>query len=179
MAALATLESDGERESTEEIAEMDTSFEEAPVDDVTDEEVVDLGLKTRKRFRQGLGISKPPKKKPRLLVPIVQPSVPTSSRAPPKQLRKRTKLPSNSSGTTLAGPSSEPASPPPSPATGSTVQPPAASLKPVPRKCKKRIGLCNHEIVFGNHYDRKEWNIYANGVRLAKSVTPIDPEYLL
>ena len=176
MSALATLESDEETDTVEEVAEMNVSFEEAAVEDVVEDEVVDIGLKTRKRKHQGLGISKPPKKKPRLPVPIVQPSVPTSSSsAPRKQVRKK---PASASCTTLAGPSSDPAPPPTSASTGSTDQPPAVSVKPVPRKCKKKLGVCNHEIVFGNHYDRKEWNIYANSVRLAKSVTPIDPDYL-
>jgi hypothetical protein len=181
MSALATLESDGEPDPPEEMVEMDVSFEElaeAAVEDVAEEEVVDLGLKTRKRKHQGLGTSKPPKKKPRLPVPILQPSVPTSSRAQPKQLRKRNKLPASTSDTTLAGPSSDPAPPSPSASTGSSAQPPDAPVKPVPRKCKKKLGACNHEIVFGNHYDRKEWNLYAHSVRLAKSTTTIDPDYL-
>ena len=147
---------------------MNVSFEEAAVEDVVEEEVVDIGLKTRKRKHQGLGISKPPKKKPRLPVPLVQPSVPTSSSsAPRKQVRKKT---ASASCTTLAGPSSDPAPPPTSAPTGSTVQPPAVSVKPVPRKCKKKLGVCNHEIVFENHYNHKERNIYVNSVRLAKSV---------
>jgi hypothetical protein len=95
MSALATLESDEETDTVEEVAEMNESFEDAAVEDVVEDEVVDLGLKTRKRKHQGLGISKPPKKKPRLPVPIVQPSVPTSSSsAPRKQVRKKNQLPS-------------------------------------------------------------------------------------
>jgi hypothetical protein len=35
-----------------------------------EEEVIDLGVKSRKRKHPGLGASKPPKKKPRLPVPI-------------------------------------------------------------------------------------------------------------
>ena len=55
---------------------------------------------------------------------------------------------------------------------------PSAYSKPVPRKCKKKLGSCSHQIVLGVHYDKKEWNSYAECVRLAKSATPIDPDYV-
>ena len=44
--------------------------------------------------------------------------------------------------------------------------------------CKKKVGTCRHEIVFAEHYDRKEWNVYADYVRAQKSSVEIDPEYL-
>jgi hypothetical protein len=64
------------------------------------------------------------------------------------------------------------------PTPPSSLPPPAAPHKPIPRKCKKRIGTCSHEVVFGQHYDQKESTIYAENVRSAKSVTVIDPDYV-
>ena len=53
-----------------------------------EEAVIDLGVKTRKRKHQGLGVSKPPKKKPRLPVPITS-QVPTSIGVLSKPSRKK------------------------------------------------------------------------------------------
>ena len=50
--------------------------------------------------------------------------------------------------------------------------------KPKSVNCKKKVGSCRHEIVFAEHYDRKEWNVYADYVRVQKSSVEIDPEYL-
>ena len=51
--------------------------------------------------------------------------------------------------------------------------------KPQALKCKKKVGTCNHEVVFGEHYDRKAWNIYADYVRAQKSSVEIDPNYVV
>ena len=182
MSTLAALESDGDMDLTEEefaeeeVADKEVAEEAVAVEEVANEEVIDLGVRTRKRKQPGLGVSKPPKKRPRLPVPTVQPSLlsaPSSSSAPPKS-KSRSHLPASVLSTTLACSSSAPTPAPPSTSTPPT----ATSVKPVPKKCKKKIGSCNHEIVFENHYDRKEWNNYANSVRLAKSLTQIDPEYM-
>ena len=50
--------------------------------------------------------------------------------------------------------------------------------KPQALKCKKKSGTCKHEIVFGEHYDCKAWNAYADHVRSKKSSVVIDPDYL-
>ena len=48
------------------------------------------------------------------------------------------------------------------------------------RKCSNvcKIGTCSHEVVFGQHYDHREWKVYAEKVRSSKSVTVIDPDYV-
>ena len=142
--------------------------DEEPVSEevsLQEDEVIDLGVKTRKRKHQGLGSSKPPKKKPRLPVPITT-QVPTSN-VVTKPSRKR----KPATGSTTSGTSSTSAG-----ATSAAAA--AVSDKPVPRRCKKRLGSCNHEIVFDDHYDRIEWNLYADKVRSAKSCTAIDPDYM-
>ena len=74
----------------------------------------------RKRVDNGLGASKPPKKKARLPVEI-----PSDNR----------------------------------------------SLKE--RVCKKKKGSCSHKIVFGKHYDVKEWEVFEKQVRIAKPITEV------
>lgn len=76
----------------------------------------------------------------------------------------------------LASPSTHPASPPSSSGAPTPALLTTAPVKPVPKKCKKKKDTCSHEIAFGNHYDRKEWDTFA--VRLAKSLTVIDPDYV-
>ena len=44
--------------------------------------------------------------------------------------------------------------------------------------CKKKTGTCKHEVVFGKHYDRKAWNMYAAHVHKQKSSVHIDPNYI-
>lgn len=51
--------------------------------------------------------------------------------------------------------------------------------KPIATKCKKKIGTCSHEIVFGEHFNKVAWTKYADYVRKKKSVTIIDPDYVL
>ena len=50
--------------------------------------------------------------------------------------------------------------------------------KPHPIVCKKRIGSCSHEIIFGDHYNKAAWLKYADYVRAKKSTVQIDPEYV-
>ena len=57
-------------------------------------------------------------------------------------------------------------------ASTSSSQP--AYQKPKPKTCRKKKGSCTHEIVFGKHYDRKEWDVYAKNVKEAKSLSCID-----
>ena len=159
-------------------ASDDGNMEEVSVDEIIQEttdngnmnpdEVIDLGVKSRKRKQPGLGAYKPPKKKPRLPVPIDESS---SVHIP----RRRKELPSSSS--------SKPASAAKTSSTKSkastrTCSPTSEYAKPLPRNCKKKIGSCKHEIVFNIHYDHNEWNLYAERVRAAKSLTEIDPNYV-
>ena len=51
-------------------------------------------------------------------------------------------------------------------------------LKPEAMKCKKSIGTCSHEIVFGEHFNMVAWSKYADYVRKKKSLTLIDPDYV-
>ena len=88
----------------------------------------------------------------------------------------RSTTPSVRTAPRLPTPLSSPLEPTPTPP--SSLPPSAAPHKPIPKKCKKRIGTCSHEVVFGQHYDHKEWTIYAEKVRSAKSVTVIDPDYV-
>ena len=114
-------------------------------------EVVDVGIRSRKRKAPGLQNQKPPKKKARL--PVEKLSKPPKKKAVTTKPASHHKEPS----TTLAAPSESSSAP----------------VKPIPKKCKKRMDTCSHEVVFGQHYDRKEWEIFANHVRLAKPVTQI------
>ena len=50
--------------------------------------------------------------------------------------------------------------------------------KPPGVKCKKKKGACNHEVVFGIHYNKKMWDQYAESVRSKKSTVEIDPSYV-
>ena len=50
--------------------------------------------------------------------------------------------------------------------------------KPSVVKCKKKKGNCNHEIVFGVHYDKKSWENYASKIWAKSSITEVDPNYL-
>ena len=43
--------------------------------------------------------------------------------------------------------------------------------------CKKSKKMCNHEVAFGKHYDKKLWSEYAKNVNSQKSTTQIDPTY--
>ena len=52
------------------------------------------------------------------------------------------------------------------------------SIKPSAVICKKRKGSCNHEVVFGVHYDKRSWMKYADIVRKKKSSVEIDPNYM-
>lgn len=51
-------------------------------------------------------------------------------------------------------------------------------VKPNPVTCKKRIGSCSHEIVFGQHYNLAAWTNYADSIRRKKSTIDIDPHYM-
>ena len=51
--------------------------------------------------------------------------------------------------------------------------------KPLGVQCKKKRGGCNHEIVFGIHYNKKMWDQYAESVRSKKSRVEIDPDYVV
>ena len=51
--------------------------------------------------------------------------------------------------------------------------------KPLGVQCKKKRGVCNHEIVFGIHYNKKMWDQYAESVRSKKSRVEIDPDYVV
>ena len=50
--------------------------------------------------------------------------------------------------------------------------------RPKAVKCKKKMGTCAHEVVFGEHFDKKEWEKYAKSVHAKKSTTEIDPNYV-
>ena len=50
--------------------------------------------------------------------------------------------------------------------------------RPQAVKCKKKTGTCAHEVVFGEHFAKKEWEKYAESVRAKKSSTEIDPNYV-
>ena len=52
------------------------------------------------------------------------------------------------------------------------------SLRPPELKCKKKKGSCNHEVVFGIHYNRKLFSQYKKKVRSLKSSVIIDPNYI-
>ena len=180
-------------ETDEEAVEADD--EETVVGDAPTNIVVDVGLRTRKRKKAG---QNPPNKRQKVpnegaVVAAdkeadVAADAPTGvvvglgNQKPPKKRARlakgvpaRTSAPSGPIVPSSCGSSS------PTP-SGSRINAPAAVpseySKPVPRKCKKKLGLCSHQIVLGAHYDKKEWNIYAECVRLAKSATPIDPDYV-
>jgi hypothetical protein len=55
---------------------------------------------------------------------------------------------------------------------------PGAAIKPAALACKKRKGSCNHEVVFGEHYNKSSWAEYAAFVKSKKSSIPIDPNYV-
>lgn len=50
--------------------------------------------------------------------------------------------------------------------------------KPPTLVCKKKKHSCNHEVVFGEHYNQKAWKKYAEYVRSQKSSVDIDPSYI-
>lgn len=50
--------------------------------------------------------------------------------------------------------------------------------KPSAVICKKKIGTCKHEVVFGVHYDKNAWLKYAGEIRAKKSLIEIDPSYV-
>ena len=50
--------------------------------------------------------------------------------------------------------------------------------KPGALSCKKRKNTCNHEIVFGEHYNKVAWKKYADYLRAKKSNVVIDPTYI-
>jgi hypothetical protein len=161
-----------------------------------EEEIVDVGVKTRKRKQPGLQNQKPPKKRPRLPAGLEKEVVDSGQTKKKKPATKRPRLPSPApvpSATSkpsakrprlpAAGPPSASLAPTcvpsasPSPTSGTATSTSAAPKKPIAKKCKKKAGTCSHEIVFGTHYDRNEWNIFAEHVRSAKSLTVIDPDY--
>ena len=177
-------------DTDEEAVEADD--EETVVGDAPTDIVVDVGLRTRKRKKAG---QNPPNKRQK--VPnegavvtadkeaVVAADAPTGvvvglgNQKPPKKRARLAKgVPAQTSAPSVPS-SCGSSSPTPS---GSRINEPAAVpsaySKPVPRKCKKKLGLCSHQIVLGGHYDKKEWNIYAEYVRLAKSATLIDPDYV-
>ena len=177
-------------DTDEEAVEADD--EETVLGDAPTDIVVDVGLRTRKRKKAG---QNPPNKRQK--VPnegavvtadkeaVVAADAPTGvvvglgNQKPPKKRARLAKgVPALTSAPSVPS-SCGSSSPTPS---GSRINEPAAVpsaySKPVPRKCKKKLGLCSHQIVLGEHYDKKEWNIYAECVRLAKSATLIDPDYV-
>ena len=50
--------------------------------------------------------------------------------------------------------------------------------KPLAVKCKKSAKACTHEVVFGEHFNKAAWKIYADCVRKKRSTIEIDPEYV-
>ena len=177
-------------DTDEEAVEADD--EETVVGDAPTDIVVDVGIRTRKRKKAG---QNPPNKRQK--VPnegavvtadkeaVVAADAPTGvvvglgNQKPPKKRARLAKgVPAQTSAPSVPS-SCGSSSPTPS---GSRINEPAAVpsaySKPVPRKCKKKLGLCSHQIVLGGHYDKKEWNIYAEYVRLAKSATLVDPDYV-
>lgn len=53
-----------------------------------------------------------------------------------------------------------------------------STKRPVPLTCKKKVGTCNHEIVFGKHYSKVVWAKYLEDVRAKKSTIVINPDYV-
>ena len=180
-------------ETDEEAVEADD--EETVLGDAPTDIVVDVGIRTRKRKKAG---QNPPYKRQK--VPnegavvtadkeaVVAADAPTGvvvglgNQKPPKKRARLAKgVPALTSAPSVPSVPSSCGSSSPTP-SGSRINEPAAVpsaySKPVPRKCKKKLGLCSHQIVLGGHYDKKEWNIYAEYVRLAKSATLIDPDYV-
>ena len=125
------------------------------------EEEVDVERSQRKRKPQGFLNSKPPKKKARLPASTVSSSSSTSASAASSS-KNKARLPASAASASAASSSSSNAS----------------FTKPVPKNCKKSKKACTHEIVFEKHYDKKEWKVYAERVRSAKAITPIDPDYI-
>ena len=123
---------------------------------------------------------KPTTKKPRLVMP------PTTTSAPRGRSRRATRAPSTQltcpsptfathiASTCVLEPSFRHSAPTTSTSTSSTSST-GSPKKPSAKKCNKKTGTCTHEIVFGLHYDRKD---FAEHVRLAKSATDIDPDYI-
>ena len=146
--------------------------------------VVDVGLRKRKRKKPGQNTSakrqKVPDKEAEDQEAVATVDAPTDvavglgNQKPPK---KRARLGNAKKSAPSSATPSAPSSATPSGLHDSCAVPSAYS-KPVPRKCKKKLGSCSHQIVLGVHYDKKEWNSYAECVRLAKSATPIDPDYV-
>ena len=64
-----------------------------------------------------------------------------------------------------------------SPAAPSSSAPLSTNLPPAVQ-CKKKANTCNHEVVFGQHYNRVLWKKYAESVNLKKSSVQIDPNYV-
>jgi hypothetical protein len=50
-------------------------------------------------------------------------------------------------------------------------------MRPPALKCKKKLGTCNHKLVFEEHYNKAAWEEYAAYVKTRKSTTQIDPNY--
>ena len=90
-----------------------------------------------------------------------------NSKPPRKQSRKAT---SSTSSTALSSSST-------SSNTLSSALTPDVS-KPIPVVCKKKKGICTHEVVFGQHYNLSAWTKYANSIRSKKSSIDIDPDYM-
>jgi hypothetical protein len=69
---------------------------------------------------------------------------------------------------------------PPKKKLGANKDPESVSdaARPLAIVCKKKAGACKHEIVFGEHFDKKAWNVFAESVRRKKSTVEIDPDYV-
>ena len=48
--------------------------------------------------------------------------------------------------------------------------------KPKSLKCKQRKGSCTHEIIFGEHYNRKAWNEYAEFICNQSTIFQLDSD---
>ena len=53
----------------------------------------------------------------------------------------------------------------------------SSPIRPRAIACVKSKNACNHEVVFGKHYDKSRWIKYADHVKSKKSSVVIDPDY--
>ena len=50
-------------------------------------------------------------------------------------------------------------------------------LKPKPVNCKKKLGTCSYKVAWDQHYNQKQWDIWAECLKNTHAQTPIDEEY--
>ena len=53
----------------------------------------------------------------------------------------------------------------------------SSPIRPRAIACAKSKNACNHEVVFGKHYDKSRWIKYADHIKSKKSSVVIDPDY--